>query len=109
MKSCAYLQSWYQRIFSKVSFVIKPTRAWDYETNKHAGTIQRQADVYVFCLLKHQDKTTVNPLDMNQWSFYVVSTTALSSGKSITLTALEKLTTAITYAEIYSAIKENNN
>src|SRR5688572_11613935 len=33
VKSCAYLQSWWQRAPSAISFSIRPTRAWDPETN----------------------------------------------------------------------------
>ena len=38
---------------------------------------QRFADVYVFCLLKHRDQNTIDPLDVNQWEFYVLSTARL--------------------------------
>jgi len=63
----------------------------------------------VFCLLHHTDKTTVNPLNLNQWNFYVVATKKLNEysphQNSISLKALEKLTKAISYAELNATIK----
>lgn len=52
----------------------------------------RNSHIYVFCLLKHQDKTTVNPLDLSQWVFYVLPTNVLDENKpkqkTITLATL---------------------
>ena len=95
VKSAAYIQSWYQRKLSQISFSIRPTLAWDYETNLQAKERKRQADIYVFCLLHHKDKDTINPMDLSQWTFYVVSTKQLEEvrpeRKSITLGKLTKL------------------
>lgn len=56
---------------------------------------RRQADVYVFALLAHEDKTTIDPLDVTQWQFYVLPTFTLDartrSQQSITLKSLERL------------------
>jgi len=73
VKSSAYLQSWHQRDYSKIAFSIPPTRAWNAQTNRYALEAQRQADVYVFALLHHKDQHTINPLDLSQWTFFVVS------------------------------------
>jgi hypothetical protein len=95
VKSAAYIQSWFQRKLSQISFSIRPTLAWDYETNLQAKVKKRQADIYVFCLLHHKDKSTINPMDMSQWTFYVVSKKQLENlfpeRKSITLGKLTKL------------------
>ncbi|WP_144418580.1 hypothetical protein [Candidatus Thioglobus autotrophicus] len=53
---------------SKIIFGIQPTVLWD-ENNKRSEEAKRQADVYVFCVLAHKDKGTVNPLDLSQWDF----------------------------------------
>lgn len=54
--------------------------------------IKRQADVYVFALLAHTDKATVDPLNVKHWRFYVVPTRVLNartrSQHSITLNSL---------------------
>jgi len=112
IKSAAYLQSWYQRILSTISFSIKLARHWDNATNKLALVPQRHADVYVFCLLKHEDKSTVDPLNLDHWDFYVLATKELNnytrSQHSITLKSLQKLTSAIGYHEIYDNVKIKN-
>lgn len=95
VKSSAYLQSWKQKKPSSISFGIQPTKGWNAETNEYTHIIERQADVYVFCVLHHQDKETVNPLDMDQWTFYVLPTEVLNEKckiqKSIGLNSLLKL------------------
>lgn len=95
IKSAAYLQSWDQKALSRITFGIQPTRAWESATNVYATKMKRQADVYVFCLLHHQDKATVDPLDMNQWTFYILPTSVLDERfpvqKSIALASLLKL------------------
>ncbi|MDF7826719.1 hypothetical protein P4B35_22005 [Pontiellaceae bacterium B12227] len=78
VKSAAYLQSWKQSDYSKIQFSIAPTCGWDANTNTSSEQKVRQSDVYVFCLLKHKDKATVDPLNMEQWDFYVVPTTVLN-------------------------------
>lgn len=101
VKSSAYLQSWDQKKVSSVRFGIPETREWDYGVGKYAEVCKRQADVYVFCLLHHQDKLTVNPLNLNQWKFYVVATgnlnLSLAGAKSISLKALQKITPGVAY------------
>ncbi|MBN2455359.1 MAG: hypothetical protein JXB29_02290 [Sedimentisphaerales bacterium] len=95
VKSAAYIQSWYQRTLSKITFGIRPTLAWDYETNRQGKEKKRQAGIYVFCLLHHKNKETINPMDLSQWTFYVISTKKLENAcpeaKSITLGRLKKL------------------
>jgi hypothetical protein len=43
----------------------------------------------VFCLHHHQQKSTVDPLDLSQWTFYILSTVRLNDRfglrKSVTL------------------------
>lgn len=95
VKSAAYLQTWTQRDFSRISFTVRKTLAWDPDTNRQSTVPSRQADVYVFALLAHRDKATVDPMDVSQWRFYVLSTSKLDertrSQHSITLPTLERL------------------
>lgn len=92
VKSSAYLQSWYQKRFSTVGWALGPTRAWDRATNEYSSEARWQADVYVFALLDHRVKETVEPLDLDQWCFFVVPKTLLSEQKRfLTLPAVEKL------------------
>ena len=94
IKSSAYLQSWNQTRLSKIIFGIQPTVLWD-ENNKRSKEAKRQADIYVFCVLAHKDKSTVNPLDLSQWDFYALDTSVLNdkvpNQKTITLSSLLRL------------------
>lgn len=48
--------------------------------------------MFVFCVLAHKDKATVDPLNLDQWDFYVLSTNRLNAEvgeqKTITLGSL---------------------
>jgi len=95
VKTSAYLQAWHQNCNSVIEFKIPPTHKWDAKTNQSDSEIKRQADVYVFCVLTCKDKKIVDPLDMNQWEFYVLRTDVLDAHcptqKNIRLNSLEKL------------------
>jgi len=78
VKSAAYLQSWRQRKASAITFTIRPTQAPDVETSVADGRLERRADIYVFCVLHHAHKGTLDPLDVNQWTFYVLSAAVLN-------------------------------
>jgi hypothetical protein len=49
----------------------------------------------VFCLLHHDDRNTLDPLDLHQWTFHVLSTRVLDQRmpqqKTISLSALRAL------------------
>lgn len=112
VKSAAYIQSWFQHDFSKINFSIKAARYWDRSTNVQHPTPTRHSDVYVFCLLKHQDQPTLDPMNLDQWEFYVVSTLEISNYKrsqsSITLKSLQNLTQSVKYSELRQAILDQN-
>jgi len=78
VKSAAYVQTWEQNGPSVISFDISPTTGWDAGTNTYAASAQRSADVYVFCLLNGKDRQHVDPLDVAQWTFYVLATGVLN-------------------------------
>ena len=110
VKSGAYLQSWFQTKLSKISFRIPKTKAWDPEVNAFYGVAKRQADVYVFALLAHKDKKTVDPLDVSQWQFYVLATSVLDeqigSKRTISLTAVKRLAEdALDYSELSKVVR----
>ena len=106
VKSSSYLQSWQQNKLSTIGFGIQET--FDIE-NDGEQIKKRQADVYVFCVLSHKDKKTVNPLDLNQWDFYVLSTKTLNQNvghqKKISLSSLLNLNpTKVKYSQLNQAI-----
>lgn len=95
VKSSAYIQSWYQRKLSPITFGIPETRAWNQDDNIQEKKPKRQADIYVFCLLAHKIQETLDPLDVSQWRFYVVPTSLLNQHcghrKNIGLSGLKKI------------------
>lgn len=95
VKSSAYLQSWHQSKLSTISFRVPATKNWDSETNILSEYATRTADVYVFALLAHQDKATIDPFDVSQWIFFVLPTFELNertrSQTSIALRSLQAL------------------
>lgn len=95
VKSSAYVQSWKQAKLSTISFDIGMKRGWDAVTNTMATVASRSADVYVFAVHAHRDKSTLDPLDVAQWEFYVLPTRLLDerclTQKRIGLSSLIKL------------------
>jgi len=67
VRSAAYPQAWAQKGLSKISFGTPRTLAWDADGGWFADVARRHAHVYVFALLAHTDKATVDPLDLDQW------------------------------------------
>jgi len=107
VKSAAYLQSWEQSKLSAIRFSIKKSCCWDSKTNTYSEA-KRHSDLYVFCLLKHNEQETLDPLKMEQWEFYAVKTEIINQcdGKSISLNSLRKLTDAIPYSQLRNKILE---
>ena len=79
VKQSAYLQAWNQKKHSKIIFSIRPTRAWNFQTDVMEKDVRRQADVYVFCVLANKDPKTLDPLDVGQWKFYVLHSSLLNN------------------------------
>jgi len=123
VKSAAYVQDWHKegmqrqppRPFkpSRIVFGIRPTVAWDSDTARFMdeNARQRQAAVYVFCLLGEQDHNRVDPLDISQWRFYVVPTARLNqkdfhTAKTLSLRSVELLTKRVSISELAAAVSE---
>ncbi len=109
VKSAAYIQSWNQKKASLIFFRVPRTRFWDAEINVQNKETNRHADVYVFALLAHTDKKTVDPMDMSQWRFFVLPTCVLDSRTrsqhSISLGSLEKLTSPLQFYGVQAAVQ----
>jgi len=113
VKSAAYLQTWEQKQLSTISFSTKLSKPWDLEIDKRGSVAKRSADVYVFCLLHHDNKQTVDPLNLDHWEFYVLATEQLNGYKrsqhSITLRSLKGLTEAVEYDQLNDKITAKNS
>lgn len=111
VKSSSYLQSWHQERESSIIFGSRPTYALNATTGKYDTEKKRQADLYVFCLLSHKDKATLNPLDLDQWEFYIVPTSMLNrlapTSQSTSLKFLQKHEIhPCRYSEILSNVEQ---
>lgn len=85
IKSAAYIQTWEQDKFSKISF--------DISVNKRNES-ERKSDIYIFCLLDCKKQNEINPLLLEQWTFFLVETSEINkvvrSQSTITLNSLRK-------------------
>ena len=94
VKTSGYLQTWEQKDLSKPVFGIQPTFGWDSKSNEYTTEQKRQSDIYVFCLHKHTDQATINPLLIFQWDFYLLPTTVINekfkNQKTVSLSSLIK-------------------
>ena len=112
VKSAAYLQSWHQEKLSTIIFGVQPTLGWDAVTNITSEERKRQADIYVFCLLAHKEKATVDPLDVAQWRFLVVPTERLNRDlrdqKTVGLARLREMgVREMDYSDLANAIRRS--
>ena len=65
------------------------------------------ADVYVFALHAHKDQESIDPMNLDQWAFYVLSRAEVSGHKSrsFSLSALGELTAPVAYDRLAEAIE----
>lgn len=94
IKSSAYIQAWKQKKYSSITFDIKPTKTL-LADNNYSAEPTRQSDIYIFCLLHHQDQDTIDPMNLDQWTFYLTTTEALNKSlpkqKSIRISTIETI------------------
>ncbi|MCG3202202.1 MAG: hypothetical protein NFCOHLIN_02081 [Gammaproteobacteria bacterium] len=95
VKCGAYLQSWEQKTHSAIRFDIAPKRGWNATTNEYAQVASRSSHVYVFCVFAAEEKSTAEPLNLDEWIFLACPTRTLDerfgNQKSVRLRALEAL------------------
>ncbi len=78
VKSASPYQTWGQGRPSGLRFAMGPTTAWDDERGVYEKEKRRQAQVYVFAVLnRHGSKESTDPLDLDQWEFFIVPTKIL--------------------------------
>lgn len=93
VKCSAYLQSWKQHKLSSIRFTCAPSQA--FVNQAYDGDYARHSDIYVFCLFSSRDPQTANPLNLDQWLFYILPTKKLNeclgNQKTLSLSSLIKL------------------
>ena len=81
------------------------------DNENYDGVKRRWADFYVFCILENKDQKIINPLDVEQWAFYVLETKILdklrTEQKTIGLNSLLRLNPIkCKYSELKKIIDE---
>lgn len=98
VKCCSYIQDWDQNEFSKILWA--GLKAKNLYWSSAVGEFPKdpadyKSDIYVLALFRHQEPTTLDILNMDQWCFWVLSRDKLKeitkNGNSISLNHLEKL------------------
>ncbi len=113
VKSAAYWQAWPQRRPSDITFDIAPRKqVWDVATNETTTLPEprRLADVYVFCVLGRRTcPRNTDPLDVDQWAFYVLGGAFLDrerpAQKTIGIDPLRSLAAEAPYGGLSAAIE----
>ena len=107
VKSAGYLQAWPQRRPSRISFSGLTARTSTEDGTAYADARTHNADVYVFAVQTATSHDNYNPLDVNQWDFYVLPRQALEQigFRTVGLTTLRRLAgAAVPYAGLAEAI-----
>ncbi|AZZ79865.1 hypothetical protein C5O27_01105 [Gordonia alkanivorans] len=99
VKSTAHLQSWGPTTPNSLGFSIAERYAWDARTNTSSNARLRSADIYVFCVHTATDPVVADPLELDQWDFFVLPTATLNEimpgQKRVALNALRVRTGAV--------------
>jgi len=109
VKQTSYYHPWNEN--SKISNIrrFKITKANSkYDSKDFENKFERQNDIYVFCLNTGETKETSNPMNLDNWEFYVVATKIINeeckNNKTISLNKVRKICKKISYNEIKETI-----
>jgi len=112
VKETKYVHPWNHKRVSEVrTFSIAPTKNeyWnDGFEKENKGVLSRQNDIYVFCLNTNRDIMNPDPLNMDDWEFYIIPTFRINAyagnmQKTISLNEVKKLSSG---AVCFDGIKE---
>jgi len=115
VKCAAYIQDWDQNDYSNIVFGRLKGKEVYYsnavKSFKELAALNYKADIYVLALQHHKEHSSFDILDMQQWSFYVLSREAIAritnNGKSVSLAKLmSNGVLPVTFENIQQAIEE---
>lgn len=110
VKATSYWQSWKKghAISEQRTFSIRKTYV-DYQNNKSEK--ERQNDIYIFCLDKGREEKSSNPLNLENWTFFVVPTSVINDSfgdqKVLSLNiikTIERYGEELTYGQIKETV-----
>jgi hypothetical protein len=108
VKSAAFVQTWFQKGPSPIRISVPARRGWDASTNIIDPELIRRAEVYVFAILSHNEKSSIDPLNLSQWTFYVLPTSTLNSRHEKSLnfnTLMELCPEPVPYSSLRDAVE----
>ncbi len=109
IKETSYYHPWNEngKISNQRVFGITMANS-NYEDSENENKFERQNDVYVFCLNTGKTREEANPLDLNNWEFYIVPTITINElcgkNKTISLNKVKNIAEQVNYFEIKSYI-----
>jgi len=110
VKTSGYVQSWRQKKPKRVLYDIAPKKGIDAKTEDSLTFRNREAEIYIFCLLTEKEVSKIDVLDTNQWKFYVVRTSVLDENfndkKKIGLRPLNKMVTPVSQNKVKSILDD---
>lgn len=108
VKASGFLQSWQQHTLSPVRFDIALKQAWDAAANTYSNRALRVSDCYVFCLFGETDPARISVLNVEAWSFFILSSrfidARLGGQKTIGLAPLRQLCEPVHYDRLRAAV-----
>lgn len=92
---------------SKIIFGGLRGQVWEHDQCCYKGEALYRADVYVFAVQTAQTHEEFNPLNLDQWEFYVVPSgvIAMRNTKTIALSVVKGLTRAVSFGELKDEIR----
>ncbi len=108
VRSGSFLKSFHQKDFSKVAFI--PQVRSSHSRAGSARPASCRVLVHVFALLDHVERGTVDPLDLDQWRFFVPPTSKLEAllteQHAITVPTLDQLSRgSVSYQDLRAAVR----
>lgn len=85
------------------------TKAYD-KYKDSTSSLNRQNDIYIFCLNTGETRETSYPLELDNWKFYVISTEMINKecgdAKTVSLSRLKKFAKSVEYSELKATVDE---
>lgn len=109
IKETSYYHPWNEngKISKQRIFGISKANS-NYESSNTENKYERQNDIYVFCLNTGMSREESNPMNLNNWIFYIVPTSIINKecgdNKTISLNRVKKLAKEVTYEKIKETI-----
>lgn len=109
IKETSYYHPWNEngKVSKQRMFGITKANS-NYESNETENKFERQNDIYVFCLNTGITKETSNPMNLDNWEFYIILTSEINKqcgdNKKISLGRVRKIAEKKSFEEIKSCI-----